>query len=90
LNKIFLEFTTPFWSTYDSVAGYQCFWKKKDLDELPANKKWLSAIIGFDRVDAYPNLIELFYTGTSTSVFEQMSDEKLKTDLAYSKISSTN
>lgn len=57
--------------------------KKADLANLPAEKKWLSAIIGFDRVDQYNNMIEIYYTGTGTTAFEQMSDEKVLADVLW-------
>jgi spermine oxidase len=85
LDKIFLEFSEPFWPKNDKkFSGYSFLWSKKDIDEVQKSEKsWLIDIPGFDRVDAFPNLIEFFYAGQSVKEFESLSDEKITNDVIW-------
>lgn len=85
LDKIFLEFAEPFWPYGDKdFSGYVFLWNKSDLDTIKNTEmEWVVDIPGFDRVDAFPYLIEIFYAGENVETFEKISDDKLVSDVMW-------
>lgn len=82
LGKIFLKFDKPFWPANDpNFISYLLLWKEKDILAVKGtDKEWLLGITSFNKVDAFPELLEAFYAGPLMSTFETISDQKLIND----------
>lgn len=85
LDKIFIEYDTPFWPKNDKKFGsYAFIWKKSDLDAVKGTQRaWLVDVPQFIKVDSYPNLMEAFVVGKNLNQFETISDEQLMNDVIW-------
>lgn len=83
IGKIFLEFQQPFWPS-NHFFGYSFLWQDDQIEEAKSsNREWLLGISGFYHVDAFPNLIEAFLSGTNIRAFETLSDQDLIDDCMW-------
>lgn len=74
VDKIFLEFSEPFWSK--EWAGFSLLWTKEDSDKIRNTPNaWLEDIFGFYKVDYQPNILCGWISGTSARRMEQLDDE---------------
>lgn len=86
INKVFLVFDKPFWSTSTSFLGYSFLWDFDDakLAEIKnAKRSWLLAVPGLDKVTAYDYMLEMFIAGEETDEFEASNDAKIKEDVLW-------
>lgn len=84
VDKIFVEFTKPFWAA--DWEGVSFFWKPNELRKVrdnPLYGSWLSSIIGFYTVSFQPNILCGWITGESARKMEQISNENLKLGIEY-------
>lgn len=84
IGKIFLEFDEPFWPTDDSFISYSLLWFDEDINEIKStNKAWLLGVAIIHKVDAFPNMLEMFVSGEEVRNFETISEEKLNQDIMW-------
>lgn len=84
IGKIFLEFEEPFWPADDSFISYSLLWHDDDKTEIKSsNKAWLLGVAIIHKIDAFPNLLEMFVVGEQVRDFELLSDEKLTDDIMW-------
>jgi monoamine oxidase len=84
IGKIFLEFDEPFWPLDDTFVSYSLLWRDEDIKEVKStNKEWLLGVAIIHKVDAFPNLLEMFVVGEEVRSFETTSDEKLTQDIMW-------
>lgn len=85
LDKIFLEFDTPFWTSNDKNFGsYAFIWKKSDLDAVQGTSRaWLVDVPQFVKVDGYPNFLEAFVVGKNLNHFETITEDELIKDVMW-------
>lgn len=82
LEKIFLEFETPFWSTdVNEFVAYGFLWTNATVQLAKSTgRAWLIDINSYIRVDGFPNLLECFMAGPRTAEFVGLSDAKVIDD----------
>lgn len=83
VDKIYLEFDTPFGIRYASGwEGFCCLWNMQQLKEVrddPVNGDWLEGISGFYPVNPLqPNVICGWITGEFARKMEEKSDTDVK------------
>jgi spermine oxidase len=82
LGKVFLEFEEPFWPTdVNEFVAYTFLWTDNVLKQgKTSDKAWTIDLIGFSRVDGFPNLLEGLIAGRRISELEALNDTKLIDD----------
>lgn len=85
LDKIFIEYETPFWPAGDKEFGSYAFvWKSSDIIAINGtSRSWLIDVPQFVTVDGYPNMLEAFVVGKNLNQFETISDEQLTEDIMW-------
>lgn len=74
VNKIFLEFSEPFWD--ESFNAVNQLWLNEDLDEVRKSKyNWIEDITGFYVVHSQPNILCGWLFGAKARQMEHSSDE---------------
>lgn len=84
VDKIFIEFTKPFWNT--EWEGVSFLWKSDQLREIredPINGDWMSSIIGFYTVSFQSNILCGYITGEAARKMEEIDDEDVKIGIQY-------
>lgn len=81
-NKIYIEFSAPFWSK--DFKGMNLLWFEKDLKEARKTQdSWIEGVIGVYTVDFQPNLMEAFVLGKESRRMETMSEDDVKKGIMY-------
>lgn len=84
IGKIFLKFNERFWPADSEFVSYMFLWTEEDKQALVGtDKEWLTGIMTFNRVDAFPELLEAFFAGPLMSSFENFSDTKILEDCVW-------
>ncbi|XP_037045061.1 protein anon-37Cs-like [Bradysia coprophila] len=84
LEKIFLEFSAPFWDTSENFAQFSILWTQEDVMELLGTpQEWLINIAYFRRVDAFPNLLGTFFIGARIPDFDSFNETRIITDCQW-------
>lgn len=80
VDKIYLEFDTPFWN--ENWNGFSILWKLKQLKEVredPINGDWLEGLLGFYRFNPLqPNVVCCWIIGEKAQKMEQKDDADVK------------
>lgn len=81
VDKIFLEFDEPFWSS--DWGGFSLLWKLQQLKEVQGdaiNGDWLDGLVGCYAFNSLqPNVLCFWITGLKAVKMEQKSDADVKT-----------
>lgn len=76
VNKIFIEFTQPFWDK--NWEGISILWKSEQLrgisEEDPINADWMKNIVGFYTVSFQPNILCGWISGNAARKMELTTD----------------
>ncbi|KAJ6641285.1 Spermine oxidase [Pseudolycoriella hygida] len=81
LEKIFLEFSAPFWDQSYNFAEFSILWTERDIAELTGtSREWLIHIGYFRRIDAFPTLLGVFFIGARIPDFNAFDQNKIIND----------
>jgi monoamine oxidase len=83
--KFFMEFDTTFWQTPGTTfLKYSFMWTDFHKNQaIATNRAWMTNIAGIYAVDQFPNLLQVFFGGGNTDVFEMSSDETVINDILW-------
>lgn len=82
VNKIYLEFTKPFWNK--SWLGFSLLWTAEDLQILKNTKdQWLTDIFGFFPVDYQPNILCGWISGPNARYMETLSNDEIRRSVTW-------
>lgn len=79
MDKIYLEFTKPFWS--ENWEGMSCLWtldQLKEVNEDRVNGEWMKSILGLYPVSFQPNILCAWVSGEAANKMEKVSESDLK------------
>lgn len=74
VNKIFLEFDSPFWP--EDWTGFSLLWTQDDQKLIRQHRddRWLEDLFGFYRVDYQPNILCGWISGESARRMEMLTE----------------
>ncbi|XP_048484467.1 lysine-specific histone demethylase 1A-like [Plutella xylostella] len=76
LDKIYIEFTKPWWPKFPS--SFAVLWRPEDKDKFSKEERWITEIYGFNTVEYQPNLLLAWIYGEGAVEMEKVSEEKVK------------
>lgn len=78
VDKIFLEFETPFWPP--EWEGFSLLWKPENLKLIREHSEsnWLEDVFGFYTVSFQPNILCGWITGSNARRMELATDDRVK------------
>ncbi|XP_034833470.1 spermine oxidase-like isoform X2 [Maniola hyperantus] len=76
LDKIYIEFTKPWWPKFPS--NFMILWKDEDKAKFTTQERWITEIFGLNTVEYHPNLLVAWIYGEGAIEMEKVSEEQVK------------
>ncbi|XP_039758714.1 spermine oxidase-like isoform X1 [Pararge aegeria] len=76
LDKIYIEFTQPWWPEFPS--NFTILWKDEDKARFNEQETWITEIFGFNTVEYHPNSLVAWIYGAGAMEMERASYEQVK------------
>ncbi|XP_012548870.1 spermine oxidase [Bombyx mori] len=76
LDKIYIEFTTPWWPK--SAGKFVILWQEEDKAKFTKEEHWITEIYGLDPVQHQPNVLLAWIYGKGAEAMEKVSFDDLK------------
>ncbi|KAG7300401.1 hypothetical protein JYU34_016007 [Plutella xylostella] len=76
LDKIYIEFTKPWWPKFPS--SFAVLWRPEDKDKFSKEERWITEIYGFNTVEYQPNSLLAWIYGEGAVEMEKVSEDAVK------------
>ncbi|XP_034833469.1 spermine oxidase-like isoform X1 [Maniola hyperantus] len=76
LDKIYIEFTKPWWPKFPSK--FNILWRDEDKAKFTRQERWITEIFGFNTVEYHPNLLLAWTSGEGAIEMEKVDEEQVK------------